>query len=188
MRPTITHTELFSYLVTRHTGRAVRTNIERQIEQVDRAVLVVLDLRHVPLIDFSCADEVVAKLVVLTAGAVPHPRFVLFRGVAEHHLEPIESALGRQGLAAAAESTDGEPMLIGRLEPHAAAAWQEIGVLGHTAAATLADRLEQSLERVVTSLAELEARALVVRDGDAYLSLGRVLRDAGPHPRAPDGV
>lgn len=179
MRPTIAHTELYSYLVTRQTGRMVRTNIERQIAGVDHAVLAVLDLRHVPLIDFSCADEVVAKLVVLTVGAGPHPRFVLFRGVAEHHLEPIESALRRQGLVAAAESAAGEPFLMGTLEPQVAAAWREIWALGHVGASTLAARLELSVAGVSVLLDELEARALVIRDGEVYVSLGRALRDAG---------
>ncbi len=179
MRPTIAHTELYSYLVTRHTGRTVRTNIERQIADVDHAVLAVLDLRHVPVIDFSCADEVVAKLVVSTAGAAPHPRFVLFRGVSEHHLEPIESALTRQGLAAAAESADGEPLLMGTLQPQAVAAWREIWALGHAGAPVLAERLELSIATVAVLLDELEARALVIRDGDTYVSLGRALRDAG---------
>ena len=178
MRPTITHTELYSYLVTRHTGRAVRTNIEEQLANVDRAALAVLDLRHVPLIDFSCADEVVAKLVVLTSCEGPHPRFVLFRGVAEHHLEPIESALVRQGLAAACESAEGEPLLVGTLEPEAAQAWLEIWALGHAEPAALAERLELSHEIVSVLLAELESRALVIRDGEAYVSLGRALRDA----------
>lgn len=178
MRPTITHTELFSYLVTRHTGRAVRTNIEEQLATVDRAALAVLDLRNVPLIDFSCADEVVAKLVVFTSGAGPHPRFVLFRGVAEHHLEPIESALVRQGLAAACESDEGEPLLMGTLEPDAEHAWREIWALGHVVPETLVERLDLSHEIVHAVLAELESRALVIRDGEAYVSLGRALLDA----------
>ncbi|MCG8469954.1 MAG: hypothetical protein MJB57_17390 [Gemmatimonadetes bacterium] len=178
MRPTVARTELYSYLVTRHTGRTVRTNIEEQLARVERAALAVLDLRHVPLIDFSCADEVVAKLVVLSVDARPHRRFVLFRGLAEHHLEPIESALTRQGLAAAAESDRGEPLLIGSLEPRAAAAWREIWALGHVDVDALAERLDERAEHLLEALDDLEARALVIRDGDIYVSLGRALDDA----------
>jgi len=178
VRPTISHTALYSYLVTRHTGRAVRTNIEEQLANVHRPALAVLDLRNVPLIDFSCADEVVAKLVVLTSVAGPYPRFVLFRGVAEHHIEPIESALARQGLAAACESVEGEPLLMGKLAPDAAQAWREVWALGHAEPEAVAERLDLSHEVVLTLLAELESRALVIRDGRAYVSLGRVLLDA----------
>lgn len=179
MRPTITRTELYSYLVTRHTGRTVRTSILRRIEDVDGEVLTVLDLRHVPLIDFSCADEVVAKLVTHARSTAPPRRFVLFQGVAEHHLEPIESALGRQGLSAAAQDADGEPFLIGSVKPEAARAWREICALGHAVRSVLAERLDLSGETLADALDALEDQRLVVRDGDAYLSFVRVLSEAG---------
>jgi len=180
MKPGIAHAELFSYLVTRHTGRTVRVDIERRLAEFDRAALAVLDLHHVPLIDFSCADEVVAKLVVLTAGSHPHPRYVLFRGVAERHLGPIESALARQGLVAAAEGADGEPLLMGSLAPDAAAAWREVWLLGYVRPDRLAERLEVTLAVASALLEELVVRALVFRDDEAYLSLGRVLSLARP--------
>ncbi|WP_419934970.1 hypothetical protein [Candidatus Palauibacter sp.] len=182
MRPAIAHTRLFSYLVTRPTGRTVRTNVERQIAAAGRTVLAVLDLRHVPLIDFSCADEIVAKLVLLASDPSTRRRFVLFRGIAEHHLEPIESALRRQGLVAAAESADGRPLLMGALDAGTVAVWREIWVLGRTRASPLADRLDLPVERVRGVLDDLVTRALVIRDGDRYVSLGRALRDAGPPP------
>ncbi len=180
MRAAIAHTELYSYLVTRHTGRTVRTNIERQLAELEGPVLAVLDLRHVPLIDFSCADEVVAKLVVLTVGPTARRWFVLFRGLAEHHLEPIEAALKRQGLVAAAETVEGEPCLIGAVEAQAAQAWREIWSLGHAAPSHLAEALQVSLDAASGLLDELEARALVLRDGEVYVSFGRALRDAAP--------
>ena len=182
MRPTVAHTTLFSYLVTRHTGRTVRTNVERQIAEAGHTVLAVLDLHHVPLIDFSCADEVVAKLVLLASDTSTRRRFVLFRGIAEHHLEPIESALRRQGLAAAAESADGQPLLMGAIDAGALTVWREIWVLGRTRASPLALRLELPVQRVRRLLDDLVSRALVIRDGDRYVSLGRALSEAGPPP------
>ena len=92
MKASISHTRLYSYLVTRPTGREVRSNIERELETFEDTVLAVLDLEHVELIDFSCADEVVAKLVTsrtTTAGR----RFFFFTGIADRHAEPIDSTL-----------------------------------------------------------------------------------------------
>lgn len=177
--PAVAHTELFSYLVTRHTGRAVRSNIERELAKFDRAVLAVLDMRHVPVIDFSCADEVVAKLVVAGPGAGPGPRrFFLFRGIAEHHLEPIECALARQGLAAAGESVDGDPMLIGRIERAVEMAWREIWTAGLVGPSALASRLRVTEDAACGLLSELDSRHLVIRDGDRYVSFGRALEEA----------
>ena len=190
MRPAVAHTTLFSYLVTRPTGRTVRATVERQIADADRTVLAVLDLRHVPVIDFSCADEIVAKLVLLASDASTRRSFILFRGIAEHHLGPIDSVLRHQGLAAAAESADGEPLLMGVLDPGATEVWREVWSLGRTGASPLADRLELPLDRVRGLLDELVARALVMRDGERYVSLRYALLDAGPpspaHPERPD--
>ena len=50
-------------LVTRQTGRAVRDGIERLISGRSEAIAVI-DFQDVAVIDFSCADEVVAKLLL----------------------------------------------------------------------------------------------------------------------------
>ena len=65
MRRVVWGTSLYSYLVTRHTGRAVRLSIENQIAECEGQVVAVLDFQNVVVIDFSCADEVVAKLAHL---------------------------------------------------------------------------------------------------------------------------
>ncbi len=188
MRPAVAHTTLFSYLVTRPTGRTVRATVERQIADAGCTVLAVLDLRHVPVIDFSCADEIVAKLVLLASDASARRSFILFRGIAEHHFGPIDSVLRHRGLAAAAESADGEPLLMGVLDAGATAVWREVWSLGRTGASPLADRLELPLDLVRGLLDDLVARALVIRDGERYVSLRHALLDAEPPspPRTDD--
>jgi hypothetical protein len=56
-------------LVTRHTGRAVRLSIEGLVSELGATSLTVLDFGDVAVIDFSCADEVVAKLVLRARGS-----------------------------------------------------------------------------------------------------------------------
>ena len=52
-----------SDLVTRPSGQAIRGRIERDIvKEGDRAVIS-LDFSKIGVIDYSCADEIVAKLV-----------------------------------------------------------------------------------------------------------------------------
>ena len=79
--------------------------------------LTVLDFGDVAVIDFSCADEVVAKLVLRAVDGVSDEadHFFLFRGVAQHHVDPMDSALRRRGLAAAALGPEGEPFLMGEV-------------------------------------------------------------------------
>ena len=55
--------DLYSNLVTRSTGAAVRGQIEQLLgaDEMRRRALTVIDFSHVSMIDFSCADEVVAN-------------------------------------------------------------------------------------------------------------------------------
>ena len=55
---------VFADLVTRPTGRFVRAYIERALASVPDAVAVTrIDFTGVGCIDYSCADEIVAKLL-----------------------------------------------------------------------------------------------------------------------------
>ena len=102
---------LYSHLVTRPTGRAVRMGLERQLEEIRSPALSLVDLSEVAVLDYSCADEVVAKLVMRYAevGGV----FILLRGVREHHRDPIEAVLDRHSLAVVAETDPGCFELLG---------------------------------------------------------------------------
>ncbi|HCR04782.1 MAG TPA: hypothetical protein DIU18_06310, partial [Gemmatimonadetes bacterium] len=53
---------LYSHLVTRPTGRAVRLAIESLLADAGDIALSLIDLSEVNVLDFSCADEAVAKL------------------------------------------------------------------------------------------------------------------------------
>ena len=100
-------------LVTRPTGRAVREAIEARIAGPGESPSVsLLDFTGVRILDFSCADEVVAKLL---ARYVPSDRpfegFFLFRAVGEVHRHSLEQVLGRRGLAAVCDLGEGYELL-----------------------------------------------------------------------------
>ena len=54
---------LYSHLVTRPTGQALRLGIEAQITELGALSINVLDFSEVVVLDYSCADETVAKLI-----------------------------------------------------------------------------------------------------------------------------
>ncbi len=175
------------YLITRQTGRAVRDGIERLFSDRCGEALAVIDFRDVAVIDFSCADEVVAKLVMSSAEDPDSPdhRFVLVRGVREHHLDPVEGALRRRGLAVAAERETGEPLLLGDVDPDAGAAWRMLCSCGRIRSNELA--LRMGLEPVSCDrlLADLYRRRLVRRCGDEFESLAFTAASAS-EPGAPN--
>ncbi len=104
---------LYSHLVTRPTGRAVRMAIETQLAELGERSLSLIDLSEVRVLDFSCADEVVAKLVQRYAGESHTQAYFVFRGVLELHRDQIQVALERHRLAAVAETAPGRFELLG---------------------------------------------------------------------------
>ena len=58
-----TVSDLYGDLVTRRTGVAVRGGIEQELEDSQEETAVI-DFGAVRCLDFSCADEIVAKLVM----------------------------------------------------------------------------------------------------------------------------
>src|SRR5205823_10593573 len=92
--------ELYSNLVTRPTGAAVRCEIEQELDRIGERALTVIDFSHVKLLDYSCADEIVAKLL-LQYVSVDAPRrevYLVFRGINESHMDAIEPGLRRHDL------------------------------------------------------------------------------------------
>jgi len=79
--------DLYSNLVTRKTGAAVRGQIERLLDvgPTTGHALTVIDFSQVSMIDFSCADEVVAKLLLRYADEEANEVYFLFRGVTDDH-------------------------------------------------------------------------------------------------------
>jgi len=90
---------LYTNLVTRPTGRAVRERIEREIRDTGAAVAL-MDFSGVGCLDYSCADEIVAKLLR------EQVTVLLLRGLHEGHREAIEPVLAGHGLAAVLERPD----------------------------------------------------------------------------------
>src|SRR5213075_2672417 len=68
--------------------------------------LTVIDFSHVSMIDFSCADEIIAKLL-MSHGAQARESYFVFRGMTEDHWDAIETVLERHGLALVVERDSG---------------------------------------------------------------------------------
>ena len=119
-------TSLYSSLVTRPTGRAVRMAIETQLRGAGTLSLSLIDFSEVVIIDFSCADEVVAKLLQHFLDDEAQDAFFVFRGVHEPHRDQIEVVLARQGLAAVVETAPGGFELLGVHSAAEARAWRTL--------------------------------------------------------------
>ncbi len=115
---------LYSHLVTRPTGRAVRFAIETQLRESPGLSVSLIDLSQVAVLDFSCADEVVAKL--LLPGEEGVDAHFVFRGVGDLHLDPIQAVLQRHRLRAVAEVQRGQFQLLGTPSPAERRVWSDL--------------------------------------------------------------
>ena len=162
---------LYSNLVTRPTGAAVRNQIELLMREAHERTLTVLDFSQVSMMDFSCADEVIAKLLLrYCAENPPHEAYFLFRGVTDDHWEAIEAVLDRHGLALAIEQEDGVHV-VGVLSERERRAWDAISRRGRTAA-DLAGEFGEPEPDAQRTLDALWRRRLVMRQDEKYVAIG----------------
>jgi hypothetical protein len=164
--------DLYSNLVTRPTGQAVRTQIEHLLSESDDRALTVIDFSQVSMIDFSCADEVVAKLLIrYSSDDSPRDAYFLFRGVTEDHRDAIETVLERHGLALALEQGDGIEVM-GVLSDDERKVWDASYRLGRANADDVAIEIHVAPDDARAALEQLCRRRLVMRVDDDYVAVG----------------
>ena len=172
------------FLVTRHTGRAVRLSIEKLVDERSGPSLTVIDFREVAVIDFSCADEVVARLLYDTLarpeGVARH--YFLLDGMEDEHMDPISSALERRGLAVAARTMELRLVLLGQINAEARVIWDALSIAGQAEATDLAAQISYDAVACARCLEQLDERRLVRAAGDVYASLFSFLPQAGAGP------
>jgi hypothetical protein len=161
---------LYSNLITRPTGAAVRTQIELLLQSTERS-LTVIDFSHVSMIDFSCADEVIAKL--LLRRSADREAYFVFRGMTDDHWDAIETVLERHGLALVVERETGVE-IVGVLEDGERRAYQAIKRRGRADSDELAHDLGEPEPAVRSALDRMWRRRLIMRQGDCYMPVGEL--------------
>jgi hypothetical protein len=154
-------------LVTRPTGVAVRTRIEETLAHSD-CLTALLDFSEIELVDLSCADEVVAKLLLTVRTAY----FVVLQGLREDHHEAIDHVLTHHRLAVAAVPPGcREPRLLGWVAADARTAFSYICDRGPLGVTDLSRGLEWSEARSRDALDDLALHRLVRPIGELYCPL-----------------
>jgi hypothetical protein len=164
--------DLYSNLVTRPTGAAVRSQIEQMLSDSGPRALTIIDFSHVSMIDFSCADEVVAKLLMRYASEnPPSEAYFLFRGVTEDHHDAIEAVLERHALVAALEAEDGV-RLMGVLSDAEQRAWAAACEREGVTAAEVAAQMRCDVDEAERALETLCRHRVMMRVDGAYVAVG----------------
>ncbi|MEO8449570.1 MAG: hypothetical protein ABI647_07260 [Gemmatimonadota bacterium] len=159
----------YTDLVTRPTGVLIRSRIEARIA-ASPFPFALLDFTSIGLLDFSCADEVVAKLLLGDDGA--RPRFVVLRGVSESHRDALDHVLEhRQLTIVALAAQDLRPCLLGLRTPDLLTAFDAANRIGPGDAHRLAETLGWTVERAADALQSLALRRLIHAAGGTFRPL-----------------
>jgi hypothetical protein len=159
----------YSCLVTRPTGAAVRGRIEAALA-CSTCHTAWLDFSEVELLDLSCADEVVAKLL-LAEPTTPAP-FLVLVGLREEQHEAIEHVLTHHRLAVTATRYGAaEPCLLGWASADARAVFDALIRHDGAGPAELAASLGWPEWRAREALQSLVAHRVLCSDGQRYRPL-----------------
>lgn len=165
--------DLYSNLVTRPTGAAVRSAIEQQVLEVGSSVVTTIDFSKVSLLDFSCADEIVAKLLLQYADNADARGYLLFSGIQEDHLDPIETVLDHHKLALVSWF-EGAAELFGFVNDAERAHWEIVRDAGPLESETVATLLVSDIVITESVLDRLLHRRLLMRIENSYSVPGMV--------------
>ncbi len=158
---------LFSHLVTRPTGQALRLGIESQLIELGPFCVSILDFSQVMVLDYSCADEVVAKLILnYQRDDRPNEAYFVARGLAEEHTDPVSEVLVRHQLALVAE-VDDDYALLGHATPVERAVWGELQKVGNADPVELARFVGYSESQTAIALNTLHLLRTVLRPANS---------------------
>ncbi len=116
-------------LVTRETGVVIRERLERELIMEADPTVAFFDFSGVGVIDYSCADEVIAKLTSRLLSNEYGEKFIVLEGLSSNQMENIAVALERKKLAVLYLQEGG--------------GWQVIGFLNNYLRKTLVSVMER---------------------------------------------
>ena len=159
-----------SDLVTRPSGQVIRDRIEKDIAKEEDGAVLTIDFLNIGVIDYSCADEIVAKLISRLLGNEYGNKYIILTGLNENQKENIEVALERKGLAVMAEMRDGNRILLGSLNNYLEQTLNMIIKKGRLTAKELSQAMNLEANTSGTRLLNLHKKRLVkraeeIRDG-----------------------
>jgi len=159
-----------SDLVTRHSGQLIRSRIERDIENEKNGEVIALDFSKIGVIDYSCADEIIAKLISRLLSGEYGDKYIVLTGLNENQKENIEVALERKELAVMAQMRNDARILLGTLNNYLKQTLNLILKKGKISAKDLSDVMKLEANTSGMRLLNLHKKRIVrrieeIRDG-----------------------
>ncbi len=146
----------------RSRGAKIREFIEKILREERGALLVILDFSGIGSIDFSWADEVVAKIISRLWSGEYGEKYLVLKSLNPSHIENLSVALERKRLAALATGSEGW-QVIGSLNNYLAHTLDQVMEKGHLTLRQLSEAERIGMNTSGTRLLNLYKKRLVVR-------------------------
>jgi hypothetical protein len=146
----------------RSHGAKIRGAIEKVMREEKHPLLVILDFSGVGSIDFSWADEVIAKIVSRLWGGEYGEKYFVLKSLNPPQIENISVALERKRLAALAMGSEGW-QVIGSLNNYLAHTLDQVMKKGHLTLRQLSEEEGIGMNTSGTRLLNLYKKRLVMR-------------------------
>ena len=154
----------YADLVTRQIGRAIFSRLEREIQNVGAGAIIVLDFSGIGAIDYSCADEIFARLIMRLQQNEYGEKYIVFTGLSEHHQENIHIVLEKKDLAVLVKKRDGWEV-VGSLDNYLLQTLQNVMGRGRLSSSQLSEKLDLALNTASMRLLNLSKLRLVKKNG-----------------------
>lgn len=161
------------HLVSRRVGEVLRQRIEEKLIRSPEVTIAYLSFSKVGIVDFSGADEAVAKLMSRLVGGEYGDRYIVLRDLSEGQRENIEVALERKRLAALGKGPAVGWELLGILNNYLRETLDFVMRQGEVTARQMAEVLHLKLNTSGTRLLNLYNARLVVREEKNVSPAGR---------------
>ncbi|MEW6619294.1 MAG: STAS-like domain-containing protein [bacterium] len=160
-------------LVTRQTGKRIREAIEGMLEKEPEGTIIILDFGGIGIIDYSCADEIIAKLITRLNSGEYGDKHILLKGTNSTQRENIEVALERKKLAILSFDENEAYQVLGVLNTYLRDTLSYVLKKGKLSARELADLMGLEINTSSTRLLNLYKLHLVSRNEELLDERGR---------------
>lgn len=160
-------------LVTRHLGHQIAGAVIEVLKSLQDGSCLIIDCSEVVIMDYSCSDESVGRLLAEVISGEYGERYLALTGPCESVLENIESSLRLRGLPMVAVDSSGSFSVVGAIRPHLAEVLQCFANTGKIRARDIAEALHIALNTASNRLIELHRLGIVSRAEETVTGGGK---------------
>lgn len=151
------------HIVTRETGRKIRAAAGRRLQKLESGALLTLDFSGTGIIDYSCADEFVAKLLTRLIAGEYGEKYLRLANLNPSQKENIDVALERKRLPSILVNPDRTWQCLGTIKPYLHETLNIVMSRERVSARDLSALLKIELNTSSTRLINLHRQRLVRR-------------------------